>query len=57
MQGYQCDLCKRFVSKPINNREMYNISIADLTEYDFSSFEICKECLEKLQEFIDLNTK
>lgn len=57
MQGYQCDMCGKFVPKPIDNREMFNISITDLTEYDFSALEICKECLEKLQEFITLNTK
>lgn len=57
MQGYKCDLCGKFVSKPITNCEMYNISIQDLIEYDYSSLEICKECLEKLQEFIKLNTK
>ena len=26
MQGYQCDMCGKFVPKPIDNREMFNIS-------------------------------
>ena len=57
MEGYKCDLCGEFYKKPIDSDTMFELVYKDITSYNDETRQICRCCLDKILEYMDVMTK